>query len=468
MIYAIEWKSHPILGNLQLDFSNIHGAYKTIVLAGENGTGKTSILNDLSSFLSLNIFPFKKMNYYANEKKFEIYSNQEQDRINGFHYRIDLNNTGVDPEYIRTNHDVNRRTFDSDLNDIRHYGCVFSKAKSGFTTRPITSSATSQLNQEKYDTDKNDDYTSIKQLLVDLDTQDSADFKQDFMNRKFESGEDAEEAKKAFFNSSRMKRFQTAFDKFFDDLKFSRIDNNNPNEKQVLFKKNDIEIPIDSLSTGEKQIVFRGTSLLKNAANIQNGVVLIDEPELSMHPKWQQKILTFYRNLFSNEAGQFAQIIIATHSDYIVKSAFEKKDEIAVISLIKDNLNGIVAKTINSSHTLPTISFAEINYITFGIYTTDFHNALYGHLQEIAISENPDNCHEGPFDTWLASKGCEQNRTWIAEKNGIIQPARRSTLQTYIRNTIHHPENTHNSSYNEEELKTSTDKMIHILKAIGS
>ena len=467
MIYAIEWSNHPILRNLKLDFSNIHGAYKTIVLAGENGTGKTSILNDLSSFLSLNIFPFKKMNYYANKKKFEIYSNQEEDRINGFHYRIDLNNTGVDPEYIRTNHDVNRRTFDSDLNDIRHYGCVFSKAKSGFTTKPITSSATSQLNQEKYDVDENEDYTSIKQLLVDLDTQDSADLKQEFMNRKFESGEDAEEYKRTFLNSSRMKRFQTAFDSFFDDLKFSRIDNNDSSEKKVLFKKNDIEIPIDSLSTGEKQIVFRGTSLLKNAANIQNGVVLIDEPELSMHPKWQQKILTFYRNLFSNEAGQFAQIIIATHSDYIVKSAFEKKNEITVISLIKDSLNGIVAKRINSSSILPTISFAEINYKTFGIYSTDFHNALYGHLQEIAISENSCNCQEGPFDQWLVSKGCIQDRNWIAIKKGQIQPPRPSTLQTYIRNTIHHPENTNNSGYNEEELKKSTEKMIKILETIS-
>lgn len=467
MIYAIEWSNHPILRDLKLNFSNNHGAYNTIVLAGENGTGKTSILNDLSSFLSLNSFSFKKIIYYANEKKFEIYSKQEQDRNNGYHYRIDLNNTEVDPEYIFTNHIVNREKLDIDLNDIRHYGCVFSRAKSGFTTKPVTSSATSQLSDAKYDIDDKEDYTSIKQLLVDLDTQDSADFKQNFMNRKFESGEDAEEAKKTFFNSSRMKRFQAAFDEFFDDLKFSRIDNNDPNEKKVLFKKNNVEIPVDSLSTGEKQIVFRGTYLLKNANNIPNGIVLIDEPELSMHPKWQQKILQFYRNLFSNEAGQFAQIIIATHSDYIVKSAFEKKDEITVISLIKDSLNTIVAKRINSSSILPTISFAEINYKTFGIYTTDFHNALYGHLQEIAISENPDNCQEGPFDQWLVSKGCIQDRNWIAIKRGVVQPARPSTLQTYIRNTIHHPENTHNSSYNEEELKESTEKMIKILEVIG-
>ncbi len=467
MIYEIEWNNHPILRNLKLDFSNDHGAYNTIVLAGENGTGKTTVLKDLATFLSLGSFSFEKLGYFANGGKFEIYSNQEHDRTMGFHYRIDLNNKGIDPKHIETNKNNNKAGIEADLNDIRHYGCTFSRAKSGFSTQAVRSSATSQLNEAKYDVDEKNDYTSIKQLLVDLDTQDSADFKQEFLNHKFESGEDAEEAKNAFFSSSRMKRFQTAFDEFFDDLKFSRIDNNDPNEKKVLFKKNNVEIPVDSLSTGEKQIVFRGTYLLKNANNIPNGIVLIDEPELSMHPKWQQKILQFYRNLFSNETGQFAQIIIATHSDYIVKSAFEKKDEITVISLIKDSLNGIVAKRINSSSILPTISFAEINYKTFGIYSTDFHNALYGHLQEIAISENSCNCQEGSFDQWLVSKGCIQDRNWIAIKKGRIQPPRPSTLQTYIRNTIHHPENTHNPSYNEEELKESTEKMIKILEVIG-
>ena len=44
MIKKIKWKEHPILGNLELDFckkDNI--CYNTIILAGENGTGKRCI-----------------------------------------------------------------------------------------------------------------------------------------------------------------------------------------------------------------------------------------------------------------------------------------------------------------------------------------------------------------------------------------------------------------------------------------
>ena len=39
------------------------------------------------------------------------------------------------------------------------------------------------------------------------------------------------------------------------------------------------------------------------------GVVLLDEPELSMHPKWQQKVLEYYRSLFTAEGVQNAQMI---------------------------------------------------------------------------------------------------------------------------------------------------------------
>ena len=42
----ITFNNHPILGNLHLDFTDANGnAVDTIILAGENGCGKTVILN---------------------------------------------------------------------------------------------------------------------------------------------------------------------------------------------------------------------------------------------------------------------------------------------------------------------------------------------------------------------------------------------------------------------------------------
>ena len=41
----IKWNNHPILGNLELNFVNplSNTPYDTIVIAGENGTGKTFV-----------------------------------------------------------------------------------------------------------------------------------------------------------------------------------------------------------------------------------------------------------------------------------------------------------------------------------------------------------------------------------------------------------------------------------------
>jgi predicted ATP-binding protein involved in virulence len=87
--------------------------------------------------------------------------------------------------------------------------------------------------------------------------------------------------------------------------------------KEVFFKNSiGTKFPIDELSTGEKTILAKALYLY--LAEIKNKVVLIDEPELSLHPSWQNKILKVYET-FAKENN--CQIIIATHSPHIIGSA---------------------------------------------------------------------------------------------------------------------------------------------------
>lgn len=119
-------------------------------------------------------------------------------------------------------------------------------------------------------------------------------------------------------------------------------------EDTVYFMRGKQRIDINDLSSGEQQIVFRGTDLLYHAENAST--IIIDEPELSLHPKWQEKILSFYRNLFTNEDGkQIAQLMIATHSQYIIQSAMNKvnRDDVKIILLKKSDL-GIDATTVDN------------------------------------------------------------------------------------------------------------------------
>ena len=65
MIKEIKWDSHSVLGDLSLDFTKPNGdLYNTIIFAGENGCGKTTILSTLSTFLNLGSFePFSHIKY---------------------------------------------------------------------------------------------------------------------------------------------------------------------------------------------------------------------------------------------------------------------------------------------------------------------------------------------------------------------------------------------------------------------
>jgi hypothetical protein len=49
-----------------------------------------------------------------------------------------------------------------------------------------------------------------------------------------------------------------------------------------------------------------------------NSLVFIDEPEISLHPNWQMKYLTFLRELFSIPEYATSHILVATHSHFLI------------------------------------------------------------------------------------------------------------------------------------------------------
>ena len=55
-IRKIEFINHQIFGNIKLDFTDKNGkAVNTIIIAGENGVGKSLLLNTIFEFSNLNI-----------------------------------------------------------------------------------------------------------------------------------------------------------------------------------------------------------------------------------------------------------------------------------------------------------------------------------------------------------------------------------------------------------------------------
>ena len=113
------------------------------------------------------------------------------------------------------------------------------------------------------------------------------------------------------------------------DVKLSEI-SKDENSMPIFTDSSGKKFGINELSSGEKQLFLR--TLAIKMLEPENSIIMIDEPELSLHPKWQQKIVDVYRKIGKNN-----QIILATHSPHILGSV-EKEN----IILLEKNENGIV------------------------------------------------------------------------------------------------------------------------------
>lgn len=75
------------------------------------------------------------------------------------------------------------------------------------------------------------------------------------------------------------------------------------------------QIPIASLSSGEKQLV----RILIEVIIAEDNVIIIDEPELSMHIDWQRNLISAMRTVNPD-----VQIIMATHSPDIMENVSDE------------------------------------------------------------------------------------------------------------------------------------------------
>ena len=110
----------------------------------------------------------------------------------------------------------------------------------------------------------------------------------------------------------------------------------------ILFRKNGIDIPINNLSSGEKQVVYRGCFLLKDVNATNGAFVFIDEPEISLHPNWQVKVMDYYKGIFTNCGEQTSQIFAVTHSPFVIHNDTRRNDKVIIFS--RDDNGDIVVK----------------------------------------------------------------------------------------------------------------------------
>ena len=201
----------------------------------------------------------------------------------------------------------------------------------------------------------------------------------------------------------------------------------------------DEDIPINKRGSGVKRLIllnfFRAEAERRRLEkNVPDIIYAIEEPETSQHPNHQRKLIEAFIELSKSDN---TQIILTTHSPSIVKLL-----DFDHLKLIKENT---IKEIVNIERAdLPYPSLNEVNFLAFSESDEEYHNELYGYIE----SEEVLTDYKSGKTTILYKKTF---RGRISEIQ-IIQ-------SEYIRHQIHHPENSMNDRFTNEELQSSIDLM---------
>lgn len=420
------------------------------VFVGENGSGKTSLLDALS----LPILEYKSENFSIDDfndptkkAEIEIYSKEEFEvdgtmpkgsfKAKGFSFEAGVRSKEnkvysssivvSDQKFLKVNSEKPRDgSPDLRVNVNNPFkGKRFSENDVLFLDKNrLFQTRSGNFNKTRFDRlmeDFNLQYlknTEINNLNDDLDSK----VKKDKVENRFLS-----EAVKKFYEISGSR------------IRLDFLDNYVP-FKNAFFsekKENNQQISLSNLGSGYEMVFALIYSFYLAQQSEKQLIVLIDEPELHMHPTLQEKFVKFLLEFSKN-----SQIIVTSHSPLLIKQlAFNDSVKINIIKN-EENVSELEKRV------LPYISANETNFLAFNLATEEYHNELFEELKFI----NGETKRYTDFDKdfFVIKKGEKKDSPWKGQKNKVSR-------HTYIRNQIHHQKKNGKTKY--DDLKKSIEKL---------
>lgn len=382
-------------------------------IIGINGTGKTSILDSIAMCLT----------HFTGE----LISSSEGYSIDAWFKGKDVT-VGKDKGYcqstfegsnlssvttIRVNKDINEKGLTFDKNPER----FISDYKEGIKSKEINSIpiiAYYNVNRTNYlDVSPNKAVKTYNKMLfayeraLSLNSPGIKDFEKWFLEQQtLENSYKVEQknldAKLPSIDSVRnaLKKFMT----FIDASNYSELfvvqksevytDFSEKVEAKLAIKKDNCELYFSQLSHGERMIISLVSEIarrlyLANPNSNQplsgEGVVLIDEIELHLHPDWQNKIIKGLTETFPN-----LQFIVTTHSPLILSGL--RKDSITILNnkevVDRNSLPDIYSAT--SDEILNRLMFTSESSIEF----EDLRKEINILFNEMKIKEAEEKLNE--------------------------------------------------------------------------
>ena len=203
-------------------------------------------------------------------------------------------------------------------------------------------------------------------------------------------------------------------------------------------KDNHQQIALSNLGSGYEMIFALLYSFNLAKQNQKQLIVLIDEPELHLHPRLQEKFVDVLL-----EFSKDAQIILASHSPLLVKQ-LSANDKVTIRVLASDGQRiSEIEKRV-----LPYISANETNFLAFNLATEEYHNELYEKLKSSHGVSKDYKTFDNDF--FVTEKGEAKNSSWKSNPNEV-------SIHTFVRNQIHHQQDNGKTEY--DTLKSSIDTM---------
>ena len=306
-IKEIEIESIGPIDFLKLSFNDNFN-----IICGQNGVGKTTILNLIAETFS--------SSYSQVHKKFGY----EKGKWNSV---IKKDNVIIKKEFYNNTFEPNESTYSDGLIKEAKNVMYFK------TYRDIPYQSINAINKDPKRSSSDYNMSLVNGINIVF-------FKNWFINRHMWSIHDDHLTRNQLKNLDLAKKMFSILDK---KIKFKKI---KPDSYDIIIEENSNEIYFEYLSSGYKSVL---TIIFGIISEIEfrfinpdlfvsdfEGIIIIDELDLHVHPEWQSKLYHTLKEVFPK-----VQFIVTTHSPHLIQIANPNE-----IIALKFNTNNLIIQSV--------------------------------------------------------------------------------------------------------------------------